>query len=163
MTWGGTGGWGAGSPWGTGSGEAAAPPTLSAVASEHGTTAPSSGPAVIAVRGGTICRVVGSSFFASAAAPFVTIEFLIGVAPYTAVGTGYVFDPALDVTASRIIFGAPALEKGLYHLRVTTAGGSSGVLEDVIAARFFAEEYKTLSVRGKFSAKWATGPRILRG
>jgi len=163
MTWG-TGPWGAGSPWGTGSGVAAAPPTLTAVTSDPGPLAPRSGPATVAIRGGTICRVVGSSFFASAAAPFVLIELLTGsVGSYDLAGLGYVFDPEFDVTSSRIIFGAPALEAGLYHLRVTTEGGSSGVLEDVIAARLFSEEYKTVSVRGKFSPKWDSGSRILRG
>ena len=161
MTWG-TGSWGAGSPWGTGS--ALPPPTLIGVTSAPGPTAESSSPAVVAERGGTILTVIGTNFFASEDEPFVTIEVLLGgPGGYQVVGTCFVFDPEFDVARNRIFCGAPALLNGLYHLRVTTEGGESNVLENVIAARLFAEEYKTLSVRGKFSPKWRTGPRLLRG
>jgi RNA 3'-terminal phosphate cyclase len=94
----------------------------------------------------------------------MTIEIGIGSATsFAKLGDGYIFDPEFDLRRNRTYFGAPRLEAGLYSIRVVTAGGTSNVLEDVIAARRFAEEYKTLSVRGKFSTKWATGPRILRG
>lgn len=163
MTWG-TGPWGSGSPWGVGALVTLPPPSLVATSSEPGPIAPASGPAVIACRGGTICRIVGTNFVADEVAPYVQIDFLIGTGgSYTQVGTGYVFDPTFDVSRNRLTFGSPRLEPGLYHVQVTTPGGASGVLEDAFAARYFADEYKTTAVRGKFSPKWATGPRILRG
>ena len=113
---------------------------------------------------GTILTITGTNFFASEDEPFITIEVLIGTLGfYTVVGTCFVFDPEFDIARNRIFAGSPALLQGLYHLRVTTEGGVSNVLEDVLAARLFAEEYKTLSVRGKFGPKWRTGPRLLRG
>lgn len=156
MTWG-IGPWGAGAPWGTG--VLLPPPTLIGVSSDPGPTASTTGPAVIDENGGTVCLLLGTNFFDP-----ITIEILIGGSgAYTVVGTGYVFDPRYDLEQNRCYFGAPALERGLYHLRATTAGGTSGVLVNALAARQFAEEFKTLSVRGKFSSKWETGPRILRG
>lgn len=156
MTWG-VGPWGSGSPWGTGA--VLPPPTLISVSSDPGPTAPTSNPAVIAKRGGTVCIVLGTNF-----ADPLTIELLTGSSgSYTVVGSGYVFDPRYDLLRNRCYFGAPTLEVGLYHLRVTTPGGVSGVLEDVIASRLFADEFKTVSVRGKFSPRWATGQRLLRG
>jgi hypothetical protein len=136
------------------------PPTIVGVASYPGPTAPASSPAVIDENGGTICLVVGTNFYDP-----ITIDFLTGPGggPYTVVAQGYVFDPRFDLTQTRCMFSAPALERGLYHVRVTTGGGSSAVLEDAFAARRFADEFKTVSVRGKFSPVWETGPRILRG
>lgn len=156
MTWG-SGPWGSGSPWG-GAGPVPAP-TLIGVTSFPGPTAEPSSPAVVDENGGTICLLAGTNF----SDPLV-IEVLIGASPaYTVVATGYIFDPRYDLESNRCFFGAPALERGLYHVRATTSGGSSAVIENVIAARRFADEFKTVSVRGKFSSKWATGPRILRG
>ncbi len=158
MSWG-LGPWGLG-PWG-GVGAGSLPvPTLIGVSSFPEPTAPSTGPAVVAEQGGTVCLAVGTGFIDP-----MTIEVLIGNSggPYTVVAEGYIVDPEFDLEAQRVYFGAPALERGLYHLRVTHDGGSSAVLENVLSARWFAEEFKTLSARGKFSSKWATGPRILRG
>jgi hypothetical protein len=155
MTWG-LGAWGH-SPWG---GIGAVPPaSLISVMSFPGPTAEPANPAVVDENGGTICLLIGSAF-----SDPMEIEILIGSSPtYTVVGTGYIFDPRYDLERNRCYFGAPALERGLYHVRAITSGGPSGVLENVIAARRFADEFKTVSVRGKFSSKWATGPRILRG
>lgn len=168
MTWG-TGTWGSGSPWGTG--EALPPPTLISVSSEPGATASRSEPAVVARRGGTILRVIGTNFFDP-----VTVEILRGGAgAYEVVGEAYVFDPEFDVAPNRIICGAPAFGApvaslggdrpgdGLYHVRVTTDGGTTEVLEDTIEARLFAEENKTLAVRNKYSRQWVAGPRVLSG
>lgn len=161
MTWG-TGPWGSGSPWGTG--VTLPPPTLIGVSSDPGETAPTTNPAVVAIRGGTICKALGTNFFTRDSRPFIDIEILTGgPGAYVVVGTGYVFDPDFDIKSNLVFFGAPALARGLYHVRVTTDGGTSNVLTDAIAARLFAEEYKTVSVRGKFAPKWATGPRLLRG
>lgn len=157
MSWG-TGSWGAGSPWGTGT--AAPPPTLSGVASYPGPTAPPSSPAVVAVRGGTILRVLGTNFVADEDRPYIEVDFLNGALEI--VGQGYIFDPEFDIQASHITCGAPALEAGLYSLRVTTAGGTSGILADAVAARLFAEEFKTHDVRRKWGPKWDTGDRLLR-
>lgn len=156
MTWG-TGPWGAGSPWGTGS--TLPPPSLIGVSSSPGPTAQTAGPAVVDENGGTVCLVVGNNFFDP-----MTIDILTGgPGAYTVVGTGYVVTPKFDLQRNRCYFGAPALERGLYHIRVTTAGGVSGVLHDAIAAREFADEFKTVSVRSKYASKWETGPRRLRG
>ena len=156
MTWGAHGSWG-GSPWGTGS--VLPPPSLIAVVSEPDVAAETTEPAVIAEQGGTVCFVLGTNF-----ADPMTVELLTGgPGTYVVVAEGYIVNARYDIDSSRCYFGAPSLERGLYHLRVTTEGGESNVLEDVIAARWFAEEYKTLSVRSKFSASWDTGPRILRG
>lgn len=156
MSWG-TGPWGAGSPWG--GGISLPVPGLIAVSSFPDPTAEATLPAVVNEIGGTICLAIGTNF-----ADPITVDILIGgLGSYTVVANGYVVDPRFDVESNRVFFGAPALVRGLYHLRVTTAGGTSGVLENVIAARLFADEYKTVSVRGKFSPKWITGPRILRG
>ena len=156
MSWG-IGPWGSGSPWGTGT--VLAVPTLVSVASEPDATAPTMSPAVVAEQGGTICRLFGTNF-----ADPMTVEIGLGsTLSFTKLGEGYIFDPEFDLRSNRVFFGAPALERGLYSIRVVTAGGTSNVLEDVLSARLFAEEYKTISVRGKFSAKWRTGPRILKG
>ncbi len=155
MTWG-KGPWGAGSPWGTG--VTLPPPVLLSVFSFPPAPVDTTDPAVIARRGGTVCLVSGNNFFDP-----VTIDILTGgPGAYTVVATGYVFDPEFDVERNRVFFGAPALQDGTYSVRVTTDGGVSGVLDNVLEARLFAEEFKTLSVRGKFSTAWDTGPRILR-
>lgn len=155
MTWGSSGPWGAGSPWGTGS--TLPPPSLVAIASEADTDAPTVNPAVVNELGGTICTLVGTNF-----SDPITIDILAGgPGAYSVVATGYVFDPEFDLKSNRVIFGAPALGIGTYSVRVTTEGGTSNVLQDVIAARTFADEYKTLSVRSKWAPKWSTGSREL--
>jgi len=160
VSWG-VGPWGAGSPWGTGT--VLPPPSLIGVSSQPGPTATRSNPAVIARRGGTICTALGTNFFTRETRPYIDVELLIGGAgAYTVVGTGYVFDPAFDILRNKVHFGAPALQDGLYHLRITTDGGASTVLENVIEARLFAEEYKSISVRAKYAPVWKTGTRFLR-
>lgn len=153
MSWG-TGSWGT-SSWGTGGN--APPPTLISVASLAGTLAPTQAPAVVAEKGGTVCLLVGTNFFDP-----TTVEIGIGTT-FTKIGEGYIFDPEFDISKNRVYFATPPLVRGVYNLRVVTEGGTSNVLQNVISARLFADEYKVVSVRGKFSEKWATGPRILRG
>ena len=154
MSWG-TGPWG-GSPWGTGT--VLPPPTLISAASDPGQTAPNSSPAVIAIKGGTVCRLFGTNFFDP-----MTIEIGLGTGGgFAKLAEGFIFDASQDLRRNRVFFGAPRLERGLYSIRVVTDGGTSSVLEDVLAARLFADEFKTISVRGKYAPKWATGPRILR-
>ena len=110
-----------------------------------------------------MCKVVGTNFFARDERPYIDVELLTGgPGSYVVIASGFVFDPTFDIKKNRVYFGAPALAAGTYHLRVTTGGGVSNVLTNAIAARLFAEEYKTVSVRGKFAPKWATGPRLLR-
>lgn len=156
MSWG-TGSWGGSAAWGTG--VTLPPPALIGVSSDPGPTAPRTGPAVVDVLGGTVCLLLGTNFVDP-----MTIDIGLGVGGgFTALARGYIFDPEFDLEANRVYFGAPALEAGLYNVRVTTGGGESGVLAGALAARPFADEYKVASVRGKFSTKWATGPRILRG
>ena len=155
MTWG-TGPWGTSSPWGTG--VALPPPSIISVTSDPGDTAPKSNPAVIARRGGTICTLLGTNFFDP-----TIVEVLIGGAgAYTKVAEGYIFDAEFDLKRSKLFFGAPALVDGLYHVRIVTEGGQSNVLESVLEARLFAEEYKTVSVRAKYAPVWKTGERYLR-
>ena len=118
---------------------------------------------MIARRGGTVCTVFGTNFFARELHPYIDVELLTGGAgSYTVVATGYVFDPEFDIFPNKVHFGAPALQSGLYHLRVTTDGGATSVLENVIEARLFAEEYKSVSVRAKYAPVWKTGTRFLR-
>ena len=160
MSWG-IGPWGSGSPWGTGT--VLPPPTLISVSSQPGPTAQKSNPAVIARRGGTVCTAFGTNFFTRESRPYIDVDLLIGnLGAYEVVATGYVFDSEFDILRNKVLFGAPALQDGLYHLRITTDGGPSPVLENAIEARLFAEEYKTVSVRAKYAPVWATGPRFLR-
>lgn len=156
MTWG-TGPWGSGSPWGTGT--ILPPPTISTVRSEPGPTAPVVSPAVIDEEGGSILVVHGTNFDAD-----MVVELVLGgPGTYAAVASCYIFDARYDVQRTRCYVGTPAVERGLYHVRVTTSGGDSNVLEDVVAARAFAYRRKVLEVRSKWAPKWNTGPRILRG
>jgi hypothetical protein len=105
-----------------------------------------------------VCTALGTNFFDPA-----TVQILTGgPGGYVVVGTGYIYDAEFDLKRNKLFFGAPALEDGLYHLRITTDGGESGVLEDVLEARLFSEEYKTVSVRGKYAGVWKTGSRVLR-
>lgn len=154
MTWG-TGPWGV-SPWGGVDGGPPAP-TLISVSSGPGPATSTALPAAVDERGGTVCLAVGTHFTDP-----LTIEILAGVSPYTVVGKGFIFDPEFDVESSRCYFGAPKLERGLYHVRLSTDGGSV-VLENAIAAREFADDFKIVSARGKWSSVWATGTRVLRG
>jgi hypothetical protein len=109
--------------------------------------------------GGTMCVAVGTGFVAP-----MRIEVLTGsVGAYVVVAEGYVVKQRQDVRGNRVHFGAPALHPGLYHLRVVTDGGESGVVENAIASRPFATPYKVAAVRGKWASAWRTGRRILRG
>jgi len=155
MSWG-VGPWGSGSPWGTGT--ALPVPTLIGVSALGDFDASTTGPAAVDFRGGTICILAGTGFFDP-----TLIEVLSGgPGNYVVEGIGYVVTPEFDLTRSTIYFGAPHLTRdGLYHLRATTDGGVSNVLPGVLLAQQFAEEFKTLSVRGKFAPAWDTGPRLL--
>lgn len=154
MSWG-TGPWGAGSAWGTGAD--LPPPTLLLVQSDPGPVAPVSGPAVVDVLGGTVCRLFGTNFFAP-----MTVELGIGGGgSFAPLAEGVIVDYEFDLVRNALYFGCPRLEAGLYSLRATTPGGSTGVLHNVVDARPFADEHKTASVRSKFAPKWSTGPRIL--
>ena len=153
MTWG-SASWGAGSPWGTGT--VLPPPTAVVVTSNVDPTTPTT-PAVVAIRGGTVCRLFGTNIFDP-----VTVEISLNIGGFTVIAEGFVFDPEFDVARNHVWFGAPRLDRGLYSIRIVTAGGPSNVLVDAIIARPLADEFKTVSVRAKFSPKWRTGPRLLR-
>ncbi len=139
MTWG-KGPWGSGSPWGTGI--TLPPPNLLGIS-----------PAIVARRGGTVVKITGENF----ADPMI-IEVLDGP---TVVGTAYYFDAELDLERNRVFAGMPALADGFYSLRVTTEGGESNTLVDVVEYRLFSEEVKAHRVRIGFAAPWKTGPRLL--
>lgn len=151
MTWG-IGPWGAGSSWGAG--VAVPAPTLTNVVADVPEGISTNGPAVVDARGGTVLSLLGTGFSAPA-----TVEVLAGG---SVVAEAFLFDDVFDLSRTRVYVGSPALEPGLYGVRVTTEGGVAE-LADAIAARPFADEYKTASTRGKFAPKWLTGPRILRG
>jgi hypothetical protein len=161
VTWG-IGPWGL-TPWGTGG--ALPVPALAAIQSFPGPLAENTGPAVVDELGGTVCLALGSGFDVS-----VTVEILAGPigTPIVVVDEdgkpvmGYVAQTRYDVTSSRVYFGAPALTRGLYHVRLSTDGGTSSVLENAIAARSFAYDYKIVSARAKLAPQWATGTRELR-
>lgn len=151
MSWG-TGPWGTGA-WGTGS--AAPVPTLIGVS-----------PGVVARRGGDVITVLGTGFRRP-----ITIEVLQGG---LVVGTCYAFEADIlndekvggnlnlfALTRTRVYAGTPALEDGVYDLRVTTDGGSSGILVGALTYELFAEEVKVQRVRQGFMAKWRAGRRLL--
>lgn len=160
-----TQGWGIG-PWGTGGGgwgllneaDAGDGPTVTTVATEDAPPGLATfNPAPVDVRGGTILRILGADFIDP------QVEVLYGSAPsYDVAGECIGYDARYDVSGTRIFVGTPALVAGLYHLRVTTAAGST-VIESALAARPFAHEFKTVSVRGKYAPVWKTGERLLRG
>ena len=140
MTWG-TGPWGAGGPWGSGS--AAPPPTLIGVS-----------PEIVDREGGTIVLILGTNF-----ADDMEVEIRKAGA---AVGTGYIFDPRFDVSLNRAYVGMPALDDGVYDLRVTTSGGVVDLL-NALDVREHANEYPVVSCRSKWSLPWSVGPRIMSG
>lgn len=153
MSWG-TTSWGSGSSWGTG--ETLPTPSISDLAIDA-PSIPGEDPAAD-VEGGTVIRIFGNGFFDP-----IEIELLTGTTgAYEVVGVGYVWNPEFDLRSNWVYFGAPALDAGLYHLRVRTDGGESNVLEDAIRYRVFAERYKIVSVRGKHSRNWETGRRLLQ-
>lgn len=137
MAWG-TGPWGE-TPWGTGLD--LPPPVLLAVS-----------PSILAEQGGTVIKIIGENFFAP-----VTVDVLDGG---VVVARGFVFDDEFDVEENRIFACMPARPTGLWDLRVTTPGGSSGVLADALDYRYFADESKVQRVRMGFAAPWRTGPRL---
>jgi hypothetical protein len=104
-------------------------------------------------RGGTVIKVLGENFFD----PMIVEVLRAGLV----VGTGYIFDPEFDLERNRAFVGMPALADGFYDLRVTTDGGTSGVLVDALEYRLFSEQTKIHRVRVGLAAPWVTGPRIL--
>lgn len=152
MSWG-LGPWGI-SPWGTGN--EAPPPAIGGVASPLGGPGPLGG-ALVEVRGGTVISIVGTDFFAP-----MTVEVLVGAgAPFSVVGTCFIWDYEFDLRNNRVFAGTPKLPAGLYHLRVTTDGGPSPVFLDAIEAVPFAEEVKVQRVRRAWAPIWKVGPRVL--
>lgn len=153
--------WGAG-PWGYmpwGSGITLAVPTILGVSSDPGPLASRTNPAVVDEKGGTICTLLGSGF-----SDPILVEVLMGsFGSYEVVGEGYVVEPRYDLQSNRVIFGAPALEgDAYYHLRVTTEGGESDVLEDCLRALPFADRLKIVSTRAKWADAWVAGARVMR-
>lgn len=136
--WGGTT-WGAGSPWGTGS--AAPPPTLV-----------SASPSVVERRGGTVVALFGSNFQDP-----LTVELLQGG---VVIADGYIFDPRFDLTRNRVYVGMPALDDGVYDVRVTTDGGTATAL-GIIEAKLHAEEHRVVANRAKWAQPWDVGERYL--
>jgi len=137
MPWG-TGPWGE-TPWGTG--VEFPPPVLSGIS-----------PTILAEQGGTVLKILGENFFAP-----VQVDVLdAGVV----IASGFVFDAEFDVEQNRIFAGMPALPTGVYDLRITTPGGDSNTLFDVLDYRLFADESKVQRVRIGFAQPWRTGPRL---
>lgn len=140
MSWG-SGLWGAGSPWGTG--VSLPPPSVVGVSTD-----------VAERRGGTVLRVLGTGFVDS-----MVVDLLqAGVFQ----GAGYIFDPRFDVESNRAWVGMPALDDGVYDLRVTTSGGSA-TLAAAVTFKLHAEEYKVVHMRSKWPSVWDAGTRYLRG
>jgi len=114
-------------------------------------------PGLVARRGGDVIQLFGTGFTDPA-----LVEVLSGpVVPYTLEGTCYVFDPEFDVKRNVIWAGTPALDDGVYHLRVTTDGGPSAVLVNALTYELFSEEVKALKVRQGLNWKWRAGRRML--
>lgn len=151
MTWGSTGSWGL-DAWGTG--VAGPVPTLIAAA-----------PTLVARRGGDVISLFGTGFSRP-----ILIEVLQGG---LVVDTCYAFEAdtrndrddgdinLFALTRTRVFAGTPALEDGVYDLRVTTAGGVSGILSGALTYELFADEVKVHHVRQKLARKWKTGRRLL--
>lgn len=108
--------------------------------------------AIVEKRGGTVVTLTGTGFDTG-----MTVEVLSGL---TVVGTGYVFDPVFDLTATSLKVGMPALDPGVYDLQVTN-GVNTAQLTMAIEAMLHAEELKVHEVRRGFAAPWDVGPRIL--
>lgn len=136
----GRGPWGEESPWGTG---VDLPPPI--VSDVH--------PTILEIRGGTVLGIFGENFHDP-----MTVEVLQAG---QVVGTGYIFDAEFDLQPNRAFAGMPALDEGVYDLRVTTAGGESNVLGGVLDYRLHSEQAKLHAGRIKFSSTWKTGPRTL--
>lgn len=120
-------------------------------------------PAPIDIQGGSVLVLVTENVVASELEPFVTVEFLTGgPGLYVVHARGHINTPARDVSLERVFVATPALEPGLYHVRVTTEEGVSNVEEDAVLAQAFAERHKVLATRAKWASAWDTGPRRLR-
>ena len=152
MSWG-TGEWGK-TAWGTG--VAAPVPTLI-----------SASPGLVARRGGDVITVLGTGFQKP-----ILIEVMQDL---QVVATCYAFeadvlnDPfagegdigLFSLTSTRVFAHTPALEDGVYDLRVTTDGGPSTILVGALTYELFAEEAKTLKVRQKLSKAWKKARNLL--
>ena len=108
--------------------------------------------AIVPRRGGLVLEITGTGYDATAV---VELEQAAVVH-----GTGYIFDPDFDVTATTMFVGLPPLPDGVYDLRVTAALGTA-ISALAIEYRLFAEETKVMHVRGSFAQPWRVGPRIL--
>ena len=103
-------------------------------------------------RGGTVVELTGTGFDNS-----MTVDILLAAA---VVGTGYIFDPEFDVTATSAFVGLPALPPNVtYDIRVTV-GINSGTLGNALLPLLYAEESKVHEARRSFSNVWDTGPRL---
>jgi hypothetical protein len=168
MAWG-TGPYGTG-PWG-GSGDISEPPIIAAVGSWGigpwgtgtwgGLGEPVEGPGAIAVSptiadvlGGTVVAIFGSGFIDP-----VTIELYDGLIK---VGEGKYFEAGLDVRLEKMLVGMPALPVGSYGIKIITPYGESGILEDAITYKVFAEEGKVQRVRRRWAEPWQVGERLFR-
>jgi hypothetical protein len=159
MTWG-IGPWGAGSPWGTGS--VTPPPTLIAAS-----------PTVIDELGGDVILLVGTNFIDPMLVEFMQAGVTIGASTVPGsdyadaiaddVARGIILDPRYDIEQNRAYVGTPALPVGTYDVRVTTAGGTSGVLVGAVESMVIAMEHRVLAMRAKWGRAWQVGPRLLTG
>lgn len=152
MSWG-TGVWGT-SGWG--SGVSAPVPTIISVS-----------PGVVSRHGGDVITVLGTGFTKP-----ILIEVLQSL---QVLETCYAFDadvlndPFEDegdiglyaLTGTRVFAHTPALEDGVYDLRVTTDGGPSAIFAGALTYELFAEEVKVLRARQSVTNKWVTGRRML--
>jgi hypothetical protein len=168
MTWG-TGPYGT-DPWG-GDGAAGKPPAIAAVGSWGlgpwgtgtwgGLGEPVEGPGIFVVgptiadvKGGTVISIFGSGFID----PLI-IELYDGAIK---VGEGKYFEARLDVRLEKMLVGMPALPVGSYGLKVITPFGASGILEDAVQYKVFAEEGKVQRVRRRWANAWQIGERLFR-
>jgi hypothetical protein len=117
------------------------------------------------VAGGTVLTVTGSNFVAP-----LYGEVLSGpVGAPVVEGRAFLFDPTFDLKNPKqdqayttAILGLPTVPApGSYHLRLNVAGTLTGILENALTYRVFAEEYKVHKVRKAFGRRWQTGRRLL--
>lgn len=152
----GTSGYGNSAVWG-GALSSIAAPTLVAVGPTDGY-----GIAYAEEDGGTLLTLTGTGFYYPIIVDVLRDGTLI-TDKYGKPARAFVYDPERELRASVVYAGMPSLDPGFYDLRVTTPSGTSNVLARAVEYRLYAEQFRVVNLRGKFSTAWRSGVRFLRG
>lgn len=152
----GSGGYGTTAPWG-GALASIPAPTLVAVGPTDGY-----GQAYAEEDGGTVLSLTGTGFYY----PIIVDVLRDGTLIEDKLGKparAFVYDPERELRANVVYAGMPSLDPGFYDIRVTTPSGTSNTLSRAVEYRLYAEQFRVVNLRGKFSATWRAGVRFLRG